>query len=85
MVMGKRMEDHLRFAVAYWHSFAWPGGDPFGGQTFDGPGSATRWNWPAQGRCRLRDVRISACPSSASMTPTCAPKARAFAENTKPG
>jgi len=20
-VMGKRMEDHLRFAVCYWHSF----------------------------------------------------------------
>jgi xylose isomerase len=36
-VMGKRMEDHLRFAVAYWHSFAWPGGDPFGGQTFERP------------------------------------------------
>ncbi len=34
---GKRMEDHLRFAVAYWHSFAWPGGDPFGGQTFQRP------------------------------------------------
>jgi xylose isomerase len=37
IVLGKRMEDHLRFAVAYWHSFAWPGGDPFGGQTFDRP------------------------------------------------
>ncbi|KIN63761.1 Xylose isomerase [Sulfitobacter noctilucicola] len=37
MLMGKRMEDHLRFAVAYWHSFAWPGGDPFGGQTFERP------------------------------------------------
>ena len=37
MVMGKRLEDHLRFAVAWWHSFAWPGGDPFGGQTFDRP------------------------------------------------
>ncbi len=36
-LMGKRMEDHLRFAVAYWHSFAWPGGDPFGGQTFQRP------------------------------------------------
>lgn len=35
--MGKRMEDHLRFAVAYWHSFAWPGSDPFGGQSFDRP------------------------------------------------
>ena len=37
VVMGKRMEDHLRFSAAYWHSFAWPGGDPFGGQTFDRP------------------------------------------------
>ena len=37
VVGGKRMEDHLRFAVAYWHSFAWPGGDPFGGQTFERP------------------------------------------------
>ena len=37
VVMGKAMKDHLRFAAAYWHSFAWPGGDPFGGQTFDRP------------------------------------------------
>ena len=37
MVMGKALKDHLRFAVAYWHSFAWQGGDPFGGQTFDRP------------------------------------------------
>lgn len=34
MVMGKRMEDHLRFAVAYWHAFAWEGTDPFGQPTF---------------------------------------------------
>ncbi len=37
IVAGKRMEDHLRFAIAYWHSFAWEGGDPFGGRTFDRP------------------------------------------------
>ncbi len=37
VVLGKRMEDHLRFAVAYWHSFAWEGQDPFGGQTFVRP------------------------------------------------
>ncbi|MBW4710136.1 xylose isomerase [Roseobacter sp. YSTF-M11] len=37
VVAGKRLEDHLRFAVAWWHSFAWPGGDPFGGQTFERP------------------------------------------------
>ncbi|WP_343117099.1 xylose isomerase [Ostreiculturibacter nitratireducens] len=37
LVMGKRLEEHLRFAVAWWHSFAWQGGDPFGGQTFERP------------------------------------------------
>lgn len=37
IVLGKRLEDHLRFAVAWWHAFAWPGGDPFGGQTFERP------------------------------------------------
>jgi xylose isomerase len=34
LVMGKRMEEHLRFAVCYWHSFCWNGSDPFGGDTF---------------------------------------------------
>jgi xylose isomerase len=37
VVLGKRMEDQLRFAVCYWHSFTWPGGDPFGGETFNRP------------------------------------------------
>jgi xylose isomerase len=37
VVLGKRMEDHLRFAVCYWHSFCWTGLDPFGGQTFERP------------------------------------------------
>ncbi|MGD9916550.1 MAG: xylose isomerase [Paenirhodobacter sp.] len=37
IVLGKPMAEHLRFAVAWWHSFAWPGGDPFGGQTFERP------------------------------------------------
>lgn len=37
VVMGKTMAEHLRFAIAWWHSFAWPGGDPFGGQTFERP------------------------------------------------
>ena len=37
IVLGKPMREHLRMAIAYWHSFAWPGGDPFGGQTFERP------------------------------------------------
>jgi xylose isomerase len=37
VVLGKRMEDHLRFAVCYWHNFVWTGLDPFGGATFERP------------------------------------------------
>jgi xylose isomerase len=37
MVLGKRMEDHLRIAVCLWHSFNWPGSDVFGVGTFDRP------------------------------------------------
>jgi xylose isomerase len=37
LVMGKRMEDHLRFAACYWHSFNWPGNDVFGTGTLDRP------------------------------------------------
>src|SRR5699024_3127532 len=32
-VGDKTMQEHLRFAVAYWHSFNEQGGDPFGGGT----------------------------------------------------
>ena len=37
VVMGKRMEDHLRFAVCFWHTFCWPGSDVFGAGTFSRP------------------------------------------------
>ena len=37
LVLGRRMEDHLRFAVCYWHSFGWDGRDPFGEDTFRRP------------------------------------------------
>ncbi len=37
VVLGRRMEDHLRTAVCYWHSFSWSGADVFGAGTFDRP------------------------------------------------
>ncbi len=37
LLLGTPIRDHLRFSVAWWHSFAWEGGDPFGGRTFDRP------------------------------------------------
>ncbi len=41
-VGGKRMEDHLRFAVCYWHTFCAKGSDPFGVDTQVFP-----WDEPA--------------------------------------
>jgi xylose isomerase len=37
IVLGKPLKEHLRFAVAYWHSLAMMGADPFGGQTIFRP------------------------------------------------
>jgi xylose isomerase len=37
VVRGKRMEDHLRLAVCYWHTFCGDGSDVFGAGTFDRP------------------------------------------------
>jgi len=37
VVLGKPLKDHLRFAVAYWHSLAMTGSDPFGGPTINRP------------------------------------------------
>jgi xylose isomerase len=34
LVLGRRMEDQLRFATCYWHSFVGTGSDPFGDASF---------------------------------------------------
>ena len=33
VVMGKKMKDWMRFAMAWWHTLGQASGDPFGGQT----------------------------------------------------
>jgi xylose isomerase len=37
VVLGKPFREHLRFAVAYWHSLAMNGSDPFGAPTIHRP------------------------------------------------
>lgn len=37
VVLGKKMKDHFKFAIAYWHSFCNTGGDPFGPGTIEFP------------------------------------------------
>ncbi|MDC1059475.1 xylose isomerase [Planktomarina temperata] len=83
-VMGKSLKEHLRFAVAYWHSFAWEGGDPFGGRTFERP-----WFGSQMALAKLKaDVAFEMfdilgvpyfCFHDADMRP----EGQSFAENTR--
>jgi xylose isomerase len=50
IVGGKKLKEHVRFAVCYWHSFCNTGGDPFGPGTKDFP-----WNRAADANQRARD------------------------------
>jgi xylose isomerase len=53
LVLGKRMEDHLRIAACLWHSFNWPGSDVFGSGTFDRPWLDARLDPLIAARARL--------------------------------
>ncbi len=50
VVAGKTLKEHLRFAVAYWHSFVGDGGDPFGAPTHVFP-----WNEKSDPIARAKD------------------------------
>ncbi len=52
-VLGKTLEQQLRLAVCYWHSFVWPGSDVFGQGTFERP-------WHAAGADELTLARKKA-------------------------
>jgi xylose isomerase len=54
VVLGKRMQDQLRPAVCYWHTFCWPGDDSFGRGTF-----ARRW-FGAGDPMQLAELKLSA-------------------------
>lgn len=43
LVLGKRMEEHLRFAACYWHTFCWNRADMFGVGAFNRP-----WQQPGE-------------------------------------
>src|SRR5438552_2589616 len=55
MVGGKKMRDHLRFAVSYWHTFKGTGQDPFGVGTTSRP-----WDLSADPMQRARDTMDAA-------------------------
>ena len=84
MVMGKSLKEHLRFAVAYWHSFAWEGGDPFGGRSFDRP-----WFGSQMALSKLKAdvafemIDILGVPYFCFHDADVRPEGRNFAENTR--
>ena len=88
IVLGKRMEDHLRFAVCYWHNFVWPGNDPFGGTTFERPWFPENWSGDAMEAARHKaDVafemfRLLNVPFFCFHDADMRPEGANFAENT---
>ena len=55
-VVGKKtMKQHMRFSVAYWHSFKAAGADPFGGPVYDRP-----WDASADPLQRAEDTKRAA-------------------------
>jgi xylose isomerase len=53
VVAGRRMREHLRFAVCWWHSFAWHGSDVFGAPT-------RRPSWVSPGEDPMQAARRQA-------------------------
>ncbi len=53
VVLGKKMADHLRMAVCYWHTFCWPGADMFGAPSFERP-------WHAADTLEMAEMKTKA-------------------------
>ncbi|NKB53269.1 MAG: xylose isomerase [Rhizobiaceae bacterium] len=88
VVMGKRMEGHLRFAACYWHSFCWPGSDPFGGLTFERPWWEDKFKDPMQAAKLKADVAFEmfttlGVPYYCFHDADVRPEGSSFAENTR--
>jgi xylose isomerase len=54
VVLGKRLEEWLKPAVCYWHSFNWPGADIFGSGTLNRP-----WIGPSVSQ-EMADTKLEA-------------------------
>ena len=73
VIGGKTMEEHLRFAVCYWHTFCGKGGDPFGPgtQVFAWDEPAAPWTPPGLAWTRPSSYSASwACPTTVSTIAT---------------
>lgn len=55
IVLGKTMEEHLRLAVCFWHTFCWSGHDIFGEHAYDRP-----WQSAETQPMKLAELRAKA-------------------------
>ncbi len=53
VILGKKMKDHLKFSMAYWHTFTYMGVDPFGKETMERP-----WDIENQDPMERAKVRV---------------------------
>lgn len=86
LVEGKSMRDHLRFSVAYWHTFRGLGSDPFGPGTAIRPwddGSASVENAQNRARVAFEFIEKLGAPFYAFHDRDVAPEGGSLAETNK--
>jgi xylose isomerase len=86
IVAGKPMREHLRFAVAYWHTFRANGSDPFGAETMQRPwddGSNTVGNAQNRARVAMEFITKLGAPYYCFHDRDIAPEGRTLAETNK--
>ena len=86
VVEGKTMRDHLRFSVAYWHTFRGTGADPFGPGTALRPwddGSSSVENAQNRARVAFEFIEKLGAPFYAFHDRDIAPEGKSLAETNR--
>ncbi len=86
IVEGKTMEEHLRFAVVYWHTFRGTGSDPFGAGTMQRPwddGSNSVSNAQKRVRVAFEFIEKLGAPYYCWHDRDVAPEGRSLAESNR--
>lgn len=54
VILGKPMKEHLKFSMAYWHTFTYMGTDPFGKETMERPWDIENANPLEKAKARVK-------------------------------
>ncbi|MDD5201058.1 MAG: xylose isomerase [Terrimicrobiaceae bacterium] len=86
LIEGRTMREHLRFSVAYWHTFRATGTDPFGAGTMIRPwddGTASVGNAQARARAAFEFIEKLGAPFYAFHDRDVAPEGATLAESNR--